>query len=154
MLERYMMYQKAMLFSDPETAESILKTTSPKDQKALGRLVKNFDEETWLANRERIVEDGNYYKFVFGKGEGEGSEGEPPGLRRRLLSTGEREIVEASPLDRIWGIGFGAKNAQASKERWGQNLLGKAIMKVRQRLIAEERHEQSLGSIKVRTYMA
>jgi ribA/ribD-fused uncharacterized protein len=133
-----MMYQKALLFNDHMIAQAILETTVPKDQKALGRKVSNFDEQTWLANRERIVEEGNYYKFLYGKGEGEGKEGEPPGLKNKLLATGDRELVEASPMDRIWGIGFGAKNAEARRNRWGMNLLGKAIMKARDTIRAEE----------------
>lgn len=62
-------------------------------------------------------------------------------LRKWLLATDERELVEASPLDRIWGVGFGEKNAGANRHRWGQNLLGKALMEVRTRLREEESAE-------------
>jgi ribA/ribD-fused uncharacterized protein len=95
--EQYMMHQKAILFSDHEVAAQILKTTAPKEQKALGRQVRNFDQEVWLANRERIVADGSYFKFKNGKDEGEGK-GDGIGLRVKLLATGDREIVEASPM--------------------------------------------------------
>jgi ribA/ribD-fused uncharacterized protein len=82
----------------------------------------------WDAHKEAIVEQGNWCKFTMGEGEC-GAD-----ARARLLATGDRELVEASPYDRIWGIGFAAKNAEANRARWGQNLLGKAIMKVRARI--------------------
>jgi len=63
-------------------------------------------------------------------------------LRERLLATGEREIVEASPMDKIWGIGFGWKNAEKRRAHWGLNLLGKALMKARDRLRAEAEEEK------------
>jgi ribA/ribD-fused uncharacterized protein len=94
--EQYMMHQKALLFADHEVAAEILKTTAPKEQKSLGRQVRGFTQEVWEANRERIVEEGSYFKFKYGKDEGEGKE-DGIGLRAKLLATGEREIVEASP---------------------------------------------------------
>lgn len=125
--EQYMMYQKAILFSDPETGAKILQTTSPKQQKSLGRQVQNFDNDVWLQNRERIVGDGSYFKFVNSSKEGED-------LKGILMETGDRELVEASPMDRIWGVGFGEKNAEAQRARWGLNLLGKALMRARERI--------------------
>lgn len=133
--EQYMMYQKALLFSDPSTGAKILATTSPKEQKALGRQVQNFDNDVWLQNRERIVGDGSYYKFVNSLKEGED-------LKALLLATGDREIVEASPVDRIWGVGFGGKNAESQRARWGLNLLGKALMRARERIREEEMVEE------------
>jgi ribA/ribD-fused uncharacterized protein len=59
-------------------------------------------------------------------------------LRKRLLATGDRELVEASPLDRVWGIGFVERDAGRNRQAWGQNLLGKAVMDVRARLREEE----------------
>ena len=94
--EQYMMHQKALLFSDHEIAAKILRTTVPKEQKALGRRVSNFSQEIWEANRERIVEEGSYFKFKYGEDEGEGKE-DGLGLKAKLLATGDREIVEASP---------------------------------------------------------
>jgi ribA/ribD-fused uncharacterized protein len=128
--EQYMMYQKAVLFNDPETGAEILATTSPKEQKALGRRVQNFDNDVWLKERERIVGEGSYWKFVNSLKEGED-------LKAMLLETGERELVEASPMDKIWGIGFGAKNAESQRHRWGLNLLGKALMGARKRIREE-----------------
>ncbi|KAH8778135.1 hypothetical protein BGZ57DRAFT_758053 [Hyaloscypha finlandica] len=135
--EQYMMHQKAILFSDHEIAAQILKTTVPKEQKALGRRVSNFNQEVWEANRERIVEEGSYFKFKYGEDEGEGKD-DGTSLRAKLLGTGDREIVEASPMDRIWGVGFGAKNAGRRRKDWGLNLLGKALVRARERLRAEQ----------------
>jgi ribA/ribD-fused uncharacterized protein len=138
--EQYMMHQKAILFGDPLTASKILLTVSPKTQKSLGRQVQNFDQKIWEDNRERIVDDGSYFKFKYGKDEGEGS-GDGEGLKKKLLGTGGREIVEASPMDRIWGVGFGAKNAEKRRKDWGLNLLGKSLIRVRERLRTEEAEE-------------
>ncbi|KAM3422687.1 hypothetical protein BST61_g174 [Cercospora zeina] len=98
--EQYMMYHKAMLFNDPSIASQIMQTTSPKLHKGLGAKVKNFDEKVWNEHKEGIVENGNWLKFTQDK--------EP---KKRLLSTGDKELVEASPFDRIWGIGFHAGTA-------------------------------------------
>ncbi|KAF6811667.1 hypothetical protein CPLU01_15072 [Colletotrichum plurivorum] len=126
--EHYMMHAKALLFSDPEVALSILKASHPRKVKSLGRCVKNFDEERWNEERERIVREGNLLKF---RASDE--------LRQKLLATGERELVEASPMDRIWGIGFSPERAPGSdRRRWGLNLLGKVLMEVRAILQEEE----------------
>jgi ribA/ribD-fused uncharacterized protein len=77
-----------------------------------------------------IVTQGSYYKFTISD--------DAVNLKEMLLATGERELVEASPLDRIWGVGFAEKNAESNRHRWGENLLGKALMSVRERLRKEE----------------
>ena len=136
--EQYMMYAKAVLFHDLETAEEILATAKPEKQKALGRQVTNFDDKIWKQHREKIVEEGNWWKFKAGD---EGCE-ECARMRAELLATGERELVEASPPDKSWGIGFGKENAEANRGRWGLNLLGKALMRVRERLRKEEAQEK------------
>ena len=84
-----MMYGKAILFGDVEVAEKILKTTSPAQQKKLGRQVKNFDDDVWQREREKIVQDGNYYKFSAAV-----DETERKTLRLLLLKTGNKELVE------------------------------------------------------------
>ena len=81
--EQYMMYRKAILFNDTQIAHQILETKKPSEQKSLGRKVKNFDGAIWNQHKLKIVEDGNYYKFVNSKH-----------LRKMLLDTGDREIVE------------------------------------------------------------
>ena len=135
-----MMYRKAILFNDPENASAILETSIPAEQKALGRAVQGFDEKILNKNRCLIVEEGNYWKFKNGKDEGE-LKGEGLSLRDRLLGTGEREIVEASPFDKIWGIGFAEKNAEKKRKYWGLNLLGKALVKARERLRADPKED-------------
>lgn len=121
------MYQKALLFKDRAIASKILKATIPKEQKALGRQVSSFDHALWEKNRDRIVQDGSYYKFANSLLSSEN-------LKEQLLSTGAGELVEASPEDRIWGIGFGKEYASEMREEWGLNLLGKALMHARERI--------------------
>ena len=136
-----MMHSKALLFNDLDTAQQILQTSIPNEQKVLGRVVKNFDDKVWNKNRMEIVEEGTYWKFKNGADEGE-FKYEGLSLKQRLLGTGDRELVEASPRDKIWGIGFGWRNAEKRRRDWGLNLLGKALMTVRGRLRAEENTEQ------------
>jgi predicted NAD-dependent protein-ADP-ribosyltransferase YbiA (DUF1768 family) len=152
--EHYMMYHKAILFNDPATGQLILDSTTPDVTRALGRKVANFDESVWKANRERIVEDGTRHKFTRPVSEeglryGVNPDAEliaPMTLRGLLLATGDREIVEASPMDKIWGIGFGERKADGSRKRWGLNLLGKALVKVRGELKEEgEKKEKEEG---------
>lgn len=99
----------------------------PRTLRDLGRQIPNFDEEVWVKERYAIVVEGNYLKFT-----------QNEDLKRRLLGTGDRELVEASPRDRIWGVGFGKATAGSQRERWGLNLLGKALMETRARLRKEE----------------
>lgn len=126
--EQYMMHGKAILFGDREIAEQILAVDQPKKQKALGRKVRGFDDHVWKKNREAIVLAGNRLKFT-----------QNALLRDALLATRGTTLVEASPYDRIWGIGLGAKDPRAQSEAtWrGQNLLGKILTKLRDELIAE-----------------
>lgn len=144
-----MMHQKALLFGDAPIAAKILQTTSPKEQKSLGRKVKNFKESTWSLHRSRIVEEGSYLKFKYGADKGQ-LESKGLTLKARLLQTGERELVEASPMDRVWGIGFTERWAEERRGEWGLNLLGKALAKARERLRTEEEAEkkQSPGEVK------
>lgn len=135
--EMWMMVQKARLFGDEETANSMLATTDPGRHKALGRQVKNFDEALWNERKLDIVIQGNYYKFTISD--------DAQKLRRLLLETGERELVEATPVDRIWGVGFTEKEAEKNRYRWGQNLLGKALERVRERLREEEEEGKQKG---------
>ncbi|KAF2687359.1 DUF1768-domain-containing protein [Lentithecium fluviatile CBS 122367] len=128
--EMWMMVQKARLFGDEAVAKKMLATSDPKTHKALGRHVSNFSQKTWDEHKLRIVTEGNIHKFILSE--------DADNLRAMLLGTGERELVEASSLDRIWGVGFAEKNAGANRHRWGQNLLGKALMDVRGKLRAED----------------
>ena len=126
--EHFMMAAKALLFGDAETADRIRQAPHPEAAKALGREVSGFDEQLWAQRRFDFVVTGNLAKF-----------GQHPDLRDFLLTTGSRVLVEASPVDRIWGIGLAADHQHAvSPEHWrGLNLLGFALMEVRHQLTKE-----------------
>ncbi|EME88583.1 uncharacterized protein MYCFIDRAFT_85030 [Pseudocercospora fijiensis CIRAD86] len=114
-------YQTAEMWMMIEKNPDFLETRTSK----IGKIGEGGLRERgrWDENKSRIVEEGNFYKF---------SENE--GLKKKLLETGERELVEASPNDRIWGIGFGEEDAEENRGRWGENRLGVALMNVRRRL--------------------
>lgn len=126
--EQYMMYGKAELFGDHEVAERILSSTSPKTQKALGRKVRGFDDRKWRDARERIVYEGNLAKFT-----------QNPDLLELLLATAGTELVEASPTDRIWGVGLSEEDPRIQNpSQWrGENLLGKVLTRLREDLLAK-----------------
>lgn len=128
--EHFMMAGKALLFGDAETAARIREAPHPAAAKALGRQVRGFREERWAEHRFALVVTGNLAKF-----------GQHRDLREFLLGTGDQVLVEASPRDRIWGIGLAAADERAlSPGRWrGLNLLGFALMEVRHRLRAQDR---------------
>jgi ribA/ribD-fused uncharacterized protein len=120
--EHFMMWRKAMLFDDADAAQRVLGVEHPSEAKAVGRTVRGFDDATWVEHRFDIVTDANVAKFS-----------QHADLGAYLLGTGDRVLVEASPRDRIWGIGMGAGNEHASSpDRWrGLNLLGFALMRAR-----------------------
>ena len=133
--EQYMMYRKAILFvgddDNHEVVAAILREQDPANLQKLGRRVPDFEQALWDRRKYDIVVDGNMLRF-----------GKNPELRQRLIDTGKRELVEASPRDRIWGIGYGAAAAmKVGRSRWGQNLLGKALMEVRRALAEEVRDD-------------
>lgn len=123
--EQYMMAEKARLFGDAEVLAQILATDDPREQRRLGREVAGFDEATWVERRLGIVVAGNLAKFA-----------QDDARRAALLATGEKLLVEASPYDRVWGIGLRADDPRAlDPARWrGQNLLGQALVEVRRAL--------------------
>lgn len=114
--EQYMMHQKALLFNDNDIANKIMSAKYPKEQKKLGRLVKNYDNDTWDKNRYDIVKKGLREKFL-----------QNEDLKNELLKYKGWVIVEASPEDSLWGIGFHQSNALENKDKWGLNLLGKIL---------------------------
>jgi ribA/ribD-fused uncharacterized protein len=126
--EQWMMAEKARLFGDAERLAEILVTESPKAQKALGRKVTPFDAKRWSDAAEEIVVQGNLAKYRA-----------HDDLRAMLLSTAPLPLAEASPFDRIWGIGLAPSHVDAgTPERWrGKNLLGKVLERVRDQLIQE-----------------
>ncbi|AWW37279.1 hypothetical protein ADL00_37545 [Streptomyces sp. AS58] len=126
--EHWMMAAKARLFEDPEGERRVLAAAHPSQAKNAGRLVRGFDDSVWRRERFRIVAEGSVHKFRA-----------HADLREFLLNTGQRVLVEASPVDRVWGIGLAADDEAASDPtRWrGPNLLGFALMEARERLRAE-----------------
>lgn len=123
--EHFMMAEKARLFGDEPTRSDILAAKGPAEAKKLGRKVSDFDDRIWHRHRRDIVVRGNLAKF-----------GQHETLRTFLLDTGGSILVEASPYDNVWGIGLDAADPDAGRpENWkGRNLLGFALMQVRQRL--------------------
>ncbi|MDX3802485.1 NADAR family protein [Streptomyces sp. AK04-3B] len=126
--EHWMMAAKARLFADPEAEERVLAARSPAEAKKEGRLVRGFDDTAWERERFRIVVEGSVHKFA-----------SDPALSSFLLGTRSRVLVEASPMDRVWGIGLTADDEAAmNPERWrGLNLLGFALMQARERLLTD-----------------
>ena len=127
--EQYMMAQKALLFGDHDTHAMIMESESPRTQKKLGRVVDGFDEDVWHEEEDNgmprcwnIVRRGNLAKFS-----------QNPCLRELLLETGDALIAEASPEDRVWGIGLGEDDPAAREPaNWrGLNWLGEVLMDVR-----------------------
>ena len=123
--EHWMMAKKAELFADQEILEKILKADSPAEAKKLGREVRNYVDSVWLESRYEIVKEGNFHKFS-----------QNTALKTFLLNTKERVLVEASPVDPIWGIGMASDHQDIlNPEKWqGLNLLGFALMEVRDEL--------------------
>ena len=127
--EQYMMYKKALLFEDEDVANAIMRTQNPMEQKALGRKVRGFDKDKWEEVCREYVYEANYAKFT-----------QNPDLLFELVSYGDRDIVEASPEDPIWGIGMHETNPDIfDRTKWkGTNWLGEAIMRVRDTLKVEK----------------
>lgn len=124
--EQYMMLAKAKLFNDEEIAKKIMETDSPKEQKALGHKVKGFDQAKWEEYAQIVVRQGNYYKFT-----------QNPDLWLMLKATEGTTLVEASPYDRLWGIGLAEDDPRAhNRETWlGKNWLGEVLTELRDTLI-------------------
>lgn len=120
--EQYMMHQKALLFGDRKIAEQIMSTNSASAQKKLGRQVKGFDQTVWEAECQRIVYEGNQAKFT-----------QNEELLAALLATRGTTLVEASPDDRIWGVGLAEDNPRIrNRSTWrGTNWLGEILTRLR-----------------------
>jgi ribA/ribD-fused uncharacterized protein len=125
--EHWMMARKARLFGDTEAEDRAVGAPNPALAKRAGRLVRDFDESVWERERFAIVVEGSVHKF-----------GQNATLLGYLLATGDRVFVEASPMDRIWGIGLASDDERArDPARWrGLNLLGFALTEARERLRA------------------
>ena len=120
--EQYMMDDKAGLSGDNETRKLIMDATNPREIQQLGRQIKHFKQDLWDKVKYSTVLNANYYKFT-----------QNDEMRNFLLSTGDKVLVEASPIDTVWGIGLSENDTQChNPNTWkGQNLLGFALMEVR-----------------------
>lgn len=121
--EQWMMAMKAASMNDYLSYTKIMNSTDPQYMKQVGRNIKKYDDEKWSKQRYDIVVFGNYLKF-----------NQNHELREWLINTKDQMIVEASPIDKIWGIGLSVEDARGGKKWQGDNLLGKAIMEVREKL--------------------
>ena len=123
--EHFMMIQKAKLFDDHTKVQEIIDSEDAGKAKAIGRAVNNFDQAIWDKHKVDIVVNGNIEKFS-----------QNLELKTYLINTGQRVLVEASPIDRVWGVGLETKDPLIENpENWlGQNLLGFALMEVRKHL--------------------
>lgn len=135
-VEQFMMFAKAKMFGDERAACKIMATSDPGKQKALGRQVQGYDDAIWAAKRLNIVAVGCREKFA-----------QNPALLAGLMATKDTKIVEASPYDKVWGIGLGEHDPRAlDPSKWlGLNLLGQALMEVRAQLSLKEALNQPPG---------
>ena len=126
-MEQFMMYRKAVAFGDRDRAAQILDTEDVGRIKELGRLVSGYDDNYWNGIRQIVVYEGLYAKF---------SQNEE--LKRLLQATGRAVLAECAVKDRIWGIGLSMDDPdRLDRRKWkGQNLLGYALMMVREKLRA------------------
>ena len=117
--EQYMMYKKAELFGDNDIMNKIMASNDPRTQKNLGREVKGYEEDKWNAVALNVVAYGNYLKFT-----------QNPKLLKSMFKFSDKILVEASPIDKKWGIGLAEDDPRALDEsQWqGENLLGRALM--------------------------
>lgn len=127
-MEQYMMYRKAVLFGDAETAAEIMAVSDVGRIKALGRSVRNYDDIIWNGMRQVIIHEGLLEKFR-----------QNDDLKDRLLATQNHILAECAVQDRIWGIGLSMKDERRfDLAKWqGQNLLGFSLMLVRDALRKE-----------------
>jgi len=128
--EHWMMAGKARLFGDDHYLQAILDSEKPGQAKAFGRKIKGFDQDTWIDHASSIVIQGNVEKFL-----------KHPDMKQHLLNTGNKILVEASPLDFIWGIGMGKNHKDLmDPTKWrGKNLLGFALMEARDIIRTKEK---------------
>lgn len=124
-MEQFMMYKKAVYFGDKAVADKILATNDVAEIKALGRQVSNYNERYWNGVRQIVVFTGLLAKFT-----------QNDDLKAQLAATGDAVLAECAVRDTIWGIGLSMKAPDRFHvEKWrGQNLLGYALMMVRERM--------------------
>lgn len=133
--EQYMMAEKALLFKDMEMYQKIRSSSDPASQKAYGRAVQNYNDKEWNLQRLDSVFSANMYKFS-----------QNQKMKKLILSTKGKILVEASPRDKIWGIGLDRYDAiRISADKWpGKNYLGKVLMLVRECLDENKMFENTI----------
>lgn len=138
--EQYMMAEKARVFKDKESERKIMKTKMPGEQKALGRKVKNFNVDKWNNVAKDIVYRASMAKFT-----------QDEELKQILLDTGDRTLVEASPYDKIWGIGLHETDPYClNRATWkGKNWLGEVLTQVKNDIRKQEVDNETEGSTEV-----
>jgi len=122
-VEKEFMCGKALAFGDQETADKIMATEDAGEMKALGRGTKGYVDAEWMTKREDVMYNAVKAKFE-----------QNVGLAAILILTENKVIVEAADYDKIWGIGYSDENAFANIDNWGENKLGKILMRVREEL--------------------
>lgn len=135
--EQYMMAMKAKYFGDSDMQQQIMEAVDPADQKRLGRQVRGFDAERWNRVCKEVVYKANYAKFK-----------QNPAMLEKLLATAGTTLVEASPKDKIWGIGLDSKDPRClDRSTWqGTNWLGEILTRVRDDIAEEQsvRHDETV----------
>lgn len=121
--EHALHWRKAMLFQDYKTAKQILQSKTPSQAKKLGRIVKNFEESKWASKRFDYMVEILVTKFS------------NPELKDVLLGTAQADIYEATSTDKVWAIGISVADGEAGKAHRGSNLLGRALMAAREKLL-------------------
>ncbi|KAI2783409.1 DUF1768-domain-containing protein [Daldinia loculata] len=158
--EHYYLHHKALLFDDPEIAAEVLRCKSPHRARELTKKLKNYDQAVWETHRERILYEANWHKFTspytprntlpatcelwFDISDEALKHSER--LKEALLETGDRQIVQASPLDYVWGNGYWWKVSWQRRQRWGLNLQGIILMQLRDRIRHEEEMKKMMES--------
>lgn len=124
-MEQYMMHQKAVCFQDENIAEQILATKDVAKIKELGRCVSGYNDQYWNGVRQIIVYEGLLVKFT-----------QNELLKKQLKDIQDAILAECAVKDRTWGIGLSMNDSNRLKpELWkGQNLLGFALMMVRNKI--------------------
>ena len=130
--EQFMMFSKSVFFRDYSNANAVMKSNRPREQKALGRQTQNFNVDKWSGVAKDIVYVGSYCKYT-----------QDDRLKEILMATKGITLVEASPYDKIWGIGLAKSDTKAQqRSTWqGKNWLGEVLTQVREDLIASKRNE-------------
>ena len=136
--EQYIMYRKAKLFGDDETAEAILTAETPAEHQTLGQSAKGYNDALWYGIRQMVIARGLYAKFS-----------QKPELKKRLLETEDAYLVECAYKDLNWACGWHLDDDERKDiSKWrGKNLLGFALMEVRGQIRAEMGEDSGNNSI-------